>query len=161
MEELLNAAPLDQYSNLLRTLDQSLRNATATSSELSTHLSGDHVHAPEHDSTDHSDIIPLFEKLCIVRGTKDDHLDLKQAEAKWPHFVEAVEALHLGLTPLVDDQTRKSCGSSFSPGCSHLAHFIPPTSSHAVRDKVFICMDIAHIGDDYLACESCSVQSSL
>ncbi len=120
MEELLNAAPLDQYSNLHRTLEQSLQNATATSSELSTHLSGDHVHAPEHDSTDHSDIIPLFEKLCIARGTKDDDVELKQAEAKWPHFVIAVEALHLGLMPLVDDQTRKSCVSSFSPGCSHL-----------------------------------------
>ena len=37
----------------------------------------------------------------------------------------------------------------------------PVKSAHAVRDKLFICMDIAHIGDGYLGCESCSVQSSL
>ena len=34
-------------------------------------------------------------------GTKDDHFKFnKEAEAKWPHLVDAVEALQLGLTPI-------------------------------------------------------------
>lgn len=37
----------------------------------------------------------------------------------------------------------------------------PVKSAHAIRDYFFICLDIAHIGDEYLACGSCSVQSSL
>ena len=100
VEELLNITPLDEYSNLVGLFDRSLRSRTVPNSELSTHLSQDHVHAPEEDSTDHIDIIALFEKLYIARGTKDDHFKLKEAEAKWPQFVGAVEDLHLGLTPM-------------------------------------------------------------
>ena len=106
MEELLNTTPLDQYSNLLRVLDDCLQARTNPSSELSLDPPSDepvnrlnHVHASEEDSTGEVNVIALFEKLYIARGTKDEHFKLKQAEAKWPQFLRDVEALQLGLSP--------------------------------------------------------------
>jgi len=102
VEELLNITPLDEYSTLVELFDRSLRSRTVSvpSSALPLEPPQDHVHAPEEDSTRNIDTIALFEKLYIARGTKDDHFKLKEAEAKWPHFVNAVEALHLELTPM-------------------------------------------------------------
>jgi len=100
VEELLNVTPLDEYSNLVGLFDHSLGSRTVPSSELISGLPQDHVHAAEEDGTEGIDIIALFEKLYIARGTKDDHFKLKEAEAKWPQFVGAVEDLHLGLTPM-------------------------------------------------------------
>ena len=100
MEELLNITPIDQYSSLVSILDQSLRSRSATSSELSPEHSRDHVHAPEEDNTEDIDVIVPFEKMYIARGTKDDHFKLKEAEAKWPQFICAVEALQLGMSPM-------------------------------------------------------------
>ena len=106
MEELLNTTPLDQYSNLLRVLDDCLQPRTNPSSELSLDPPSDepvnrlnYVHASEEDSTGEANVIALFEKLYIARGTRDEHFKLKQAEAKWPQFVRDVEALQLGLSP--------------------------------------------------------------
>ena len=71
----------------------------APSSGLPVELQRDHVRAPEEDSTEELDVISLFEKMYLARGTKDDHLRLKEAEAKWPQFICTVEALQLGLSP--------------------------------------------------------------
>ena len=106
MEVLLNTTPLDRYSNLLRVLDDCLRPRTAPPPELSLDPpsneavnSLNHAPAPEEDTSEEIDLIALFAKLYIARGTKDDHFKLKEAEAKWPQFVCAVEALQLGLSP--------------------------------------------------------------
>jgi hypothetical protein len=60
----------------------------------------DHVHAPLEDSTEGLDVTALFERMYIARGRKDDHFKLKEAEAKWPHFVCNVENSRLGLTSM-------------------------------------------------------------
>ena len=60
----------------------------------------DHIHAPLEDSSEGIDVIALFERMYIARGTKDDHFKLKEAEAKWPHFVCNVENSRLGLTSM-------------------------------------------------------------
>jgi len=100
VEELLNITPLDEYSNLVGLFDHSLRSRTFPSSELTSGPPQDHVHAAEEDGTKGIDIIALFERMYIAKGTKDDHFKLKEAEAKWPHFVCEVEALQLGLTSM-------------------------------------------------------------
>ena len=139
MEELLNITPLDQYSNLLRILDQSLRSPTATSSELSGHLSRNLVHAPGEDSTEDIDIIALFDKLYIAKGTKDDHFKLKEAEAKWPQFVRDLEPLQPGLSPTAlikpdKESLRQLLQSHLRTPCPKKArHFATCTHKSAFR----------------------------
>ena len=99
MEELLITTPLDQYATLLRIFDHSLRSHTALSSGPPVELPQDHVRAPEEDSTEQFNVIVLFEKMCIARGTKDDHFKVKEADAMWSRFVRDVEALQLGFSP--------------------------------------------------------------
>ena len=100
VEELLNITPLDEYSNLVGLFDHSLRSRTVLSSGVPPEPPQDHVHALLEDSTEGTDVIALFERMYIARGTKDDHFKLKEAEAKWPHFVCNVENSRLGLTSM-------------------------------------------------------------
>ena len=100
VEELLNITPLDEYSTLVGLFDHSLRSRTISSSGVPPEPPQDHVHAPLEDSTGGIDVIALFERMYIARGTKDDHFKLKEAEAKWPHFVCNVENSRLGLTSM-------------------------------------------------------------
>ena len=96
MEELLNSTPLDQCTppfaaSLIKACV--LVRLHPLSSQLHPR---DPTHAPEEDDTADIDIIALFEKFYIARGTKDEHFKLKQAEAKWPQFVRDVEAIAAG-----------------------------------------------------------------
>ena len=100
VEELLNITPLDEYSTLVGLFDHSLRSRTISSSGVPPEPPQDHVHGPLEDSTEGLDVIALFERMYIARGTKDDHFKLKEAEAKWPHFVCNVENSRLGLTSM-------------------------------------------------------------
>ena len=82
VQELLNITPLDEYSNLVGLFDHNLRSRLVPSSELGYGPPQDHVHAAEQDGTEGIDVIALFERMYIARGTKDDHFKLKEAEAK-------------------------------------------------------------------------------
>ena len=134
MEELLKITPLDQYTTLLRALDDCLRPRTAPSPELSLDPpsnapvhSLNHAHTPEKDSTEESNVIAFFEKLYIARGNKDEHLKLKQAEAKWPQFVCDLEHLQLGFSPTAFDQARQRVPTP-APSVT-LAHALPQEGS--------------------------------
>ena len=86
VEELLNITPLDEYSTLVGLFDHNLRSRTVLSSGVPPEPPQD-----QEDSTEGTNVIALFERMYIARGTKDDHFKLKEAEAKWPHFVCDVE----------------------------------------------------------------------
>ena len=146
MEELLNTTPLDQYSSLLRVLDDCLRSRTFPSSELSLDPPSNepvnrlnYASAPEEDTSEEIDLIALFHKLYIARGTKDDHFRLKEAEAKWPQFVCAVEALQLGLSPTAlikpDKESLRQLLQSYlrTPCPKKARHFATCTHKSAFR----------------------------
>ena len=139
MEELLNTTPLDQYSTILRVLDDCLQPRTTVSLELSLDSpsneavnSLNHAPAAEEDSSEEIDLIALYDKLYIARGTRDDHFKLKEAEAKWPQFVCAVEALQLGLSPTdLNKPDKESLRQRLKPTCARLAPRRLDTSPHA------------------------------
>ncbi len=139
MEELLNITPLDEYFTLVGLFDHSLRSRTVPSSELPLQPPQDHVHAPVEDSTEGIDVIALFEKMYIARGTKDEHFKLKEAEAKWPQFVRDLEPLQLGLSPTAlikpdKESLRQLLQSHLRTPCPKKArHFATCTHKSAFR----------------------------
>ena len=48
---------------------------------------------------DDGNVMALFAKMYIKRATKDDHFKLKEAEAKWEDFVDAVDRSVTNIRP--------------------------------------------------------------
>ena len=106
---------------------------------------------PQEDCTKYIDVIAPFEKLNIARGVEDRHFRLEQAEAKWPHFLRAVEALQLKFSPTAlikpdKESLRQLLQSQFRTPCPEEARLIA-TCTHKSAFRGWKLLDHARVLD--------------